>query len=396
MPSKNIKRYSYLIAILIPTFIVNPVIAGDPGTTGFNFLKIPVGARGVAMGESNVAVSEGADSIYWNPAGLAHQKNVEFYFSHNKWFEEIDHQYLSCVAPTVNVGSFGAYIYRLGMDEFQGYDANGVPNKEVDAGDWMGGVSWAKEVKSWQDSRSLSFGMTTKYIVEKLDDQSASAFAGDFGFLFKNSDRGFKGDWWDKDISLGLFAGNLGTDAEFDSDAYSLPKVYKLGLGYKRILEGQPFCSSLDFITPLDNDTYYSAGLEYYILGTIALRTGYRSECDEGSGFMAGIGVKTGICDLDYAFADYGIFGGTHRIGVSFSFAGRKAKTKPYEPVMSRKELSLLQTPDEIFKHAETLYQQGRYYEAIKEFNRVLEKEPSRWDALEMMRKANNRLQRLE
>ncbi|MCK7521899.1 MAG: hypothetical protein MZV64_31575 [Ignavibacteriales bacterium] len=41
------------------------------GISAFQFLKIGVGARGVAMGEAYVAVANDASSLFWNPAGLA-------------------------------------------------------------------------------------------------------------------------------------------------------------------------------------------------------------------------------------------------------------------------------------------------------------------------------------
>ncbi|MBS4028301.1 MAG: hypothetical protein KGZ58_06650, partial [Ignavibacteriales bacterium] len=42
------------------------------GISSFQFLKIGVGARGSAMGESFIAVVNDASALYWNPAGIAH------------------------------------------------------------------------------------------------------------------------------------------------------------------------------------------------------------------------------------------------------------------------------------------------------------------------------------
>jgi hypothetical protein len=41
------------------------------GTSSGTFLRIGVGARAVAMGETFVAVANDPSAIYWNPAGLA-------------------------------------------------------------------------------------------------------------------------------------------------------------------------------------------------------------------------------------------------------------------------------------------------------------------------------------
>lgn len=39
-------------------------------STSATFLLQSLGARGVALGESFVAVNDGIQSLYWNPAGL--------------------------------------------------------------------------------------------------------------------------------------------------------------------------------------------------------------------------------------------------------------------------------------------------------------------------------------
>ncbi|MCK5358810.1 MAG: hypothetical protein KAJ48_10475, partial [Elusimicrobiales bacterium] len=51
------------------------------GTTGGQFLELPVGARGVAMGSAQGA-AEDASAIYYNPANLAGLRGINVTFMH--------------------------------------------------------------------------------------------------------------------------------------------------------------------------------------------------------------------------------------------------------------------------------------------------------------------------
>ncbi|MBU1949760.1 MAG: hypothetical protein KJ970_02350, partial [Candidatus Eisenbacteria bacterium] len=66
----------YLLFIMF-CFLLLPVPAfgarefAKVGTIGGQFLKIPMGARPVAMGSAYVSLADDANSVFWNPAGIA-------------------------------------------------------------------------------------------------------------------------------------------------------------------------------------------------------------------------------------------------------------------------------------------------------------------------------------
>ena len=64
------------------------------GISAFQFLKIGVGARGVAMGESFVAVANDASALYWNPAGLVQLPENQVIAAHTEYVADIKHDYL--------------------------------------------------------------------------------------------------------------------------------------------------------------------------------------------------------------------------------------------------------------------------------------------------------------
>ena len=67
------------------------------GISAFQFLKIGVGARGVAMGESFVASANDVSALYWNPAGLAQAVHGEFSVGLFLWSVRIINWFMSLI-----------------------------------------------------------------------------------------------------------------------------------------------------------------------------------------------------------------------------------------------------------------------------------------------------------
>ena len=85
-------KYRILILVLVLLAMnLTLVYAGNErriGTAGAQELRIPVGARGTAMGGAVVADAHGMEAIYWNPAGLAHLGRTEAMFSHQPYIAD--------------------------------------------------------------------------------------------------------------------------------------------------------------------------------------------------------------------------------------------------------------------------------------------------------------------
>jgi hypothetical protein len=67
-----------LPATLKSVFFILLVIQG--GSRAADFLTIGYGARAVALGEAYVSLSNGPESMHWNPAGLAHTSRPSVLF----------------------------------------------------------------------------------------------------------------------------------------------------------------------------------------------------------------------------------------------------------------------------------------------------------------------------
>jgi hypothetical protein len=67
---------------------------------------------------------------------------------------------------------------------------------------------------------------------------------------------------------------------------------------------------------PTDNDMYACGGVEFGLSSAIALRAGYRSGRDIGSGLSAGLGFRLDRVGIDYAYVPYAELGDTHRFSL--------------------------------------------------------------------------------
>ncbi len=283
------------IGFLVTIFAI-PVLAGGPGTTAANFLKIGVGARATAMGGAFTALADDGTSLYWNPAGLAQIKGGELSATYNLWFEDIRQGYLGIGFPSLG-GTLGLAANYVDMGTFEGRDEAGNLTGDFTASDLELMVGYAKKIFP-----TLSLGFGAGIVQDTIDKDKESAFLANVGLLTEVS----------KLLFLGFAVQNLGSQLGSDP----LPLTLRGGLA----LRLDPFAVALDVVKPTDDDTYFCAGAEWWIGGLAALRAGYKSNQDIGSGLTVGVGFNLATVELDYAYVDYGDLGNTHRISLGFKW----------------------------------------------------------------------------
>jgi long-subunit fatty acid transport protein len=94
-------------------------VLGDQraGISTAQFLKIGVGGRAAALGESFIAISDDASALYWNPAGLAQFDKNQLIISHNIWVVDINHDFIGVVYHLDSDNTFGASLTAVTMDD---------------------------------------------------------------------------------------------------------------------------------------------------------------------------------------------------------------------------------------------------------------------------------------
>ncbi len=331
--------------------------AAGVGTTGADFLLIPVGPRQVAMGDQGAALSDDGFSMYYNPAGIAMLQRQEIDLLYNQWVQGVSQQYLAYVYPDLAGGSLGASLNVLRVDPFQGYDNSGVQTSQVTAQDISPSLAYAHSVWGGRNPEDfgLAAGLSAQYIRENLESNVASGYAGNAGLLAHFP---FKETY----LQAGLAVQNVGSGLSYYGRRPALPETYSLGLSAMTKRWGTPLTLSVEGRKSLDLTPSFSVGAEYWLNSLFALRVGYETANDLGPGIRAGMGLRIRDVQFDYAMSIMGDFGLTHRVGLTYRFGAPSG-----------------------IDRAKRLLEKKRYAEAVLEVNRVLERDPQNKPARELL-----------
>ncbi len=309
------------------------------GTAGFQTLKLGIGARAAAVGESFVAMADDPTAAYWNPAGLARQ-GLGVHVSTIDWPADI-----SVNSVIVNIPSpMGSFAFQATMMQ-SGYmierteflpEGNG---KVFNATEQVFGLSYARALTD-----RFSFGITGKYLRQDLADYDDATWAFDVGTLYRVTPK----------LTMGMSAQNFGPDlgytynndgdGETDEDPLDqidndldglvdedgpealepLPLMFQVGVAYTLYESGpSKLVTSLKGLHFNDNREEVAVGGEYSVMEMLFLRGGYRFYRDVGN-WTAGVGVQIPLAQngvsVDYAYSELGHLSQAHRASLTLQF----------------------------------------------------------------------------
>jgi len=290
------------VLIAISICVIGLVYAG-PGDAGAAFLKIPVDARIIGIGEAGAAYIDKASALYYNPAGLGKIETIDLLFTHNEWLLGMNHEYLAMAFNLKKLGTFGIAFNYWGSGSIQGVTIRGdtIPGYYFSASDWTLNLGYGKNFQN------ISLGIGFKFLSEKNESLSTSAMASDLGIMYKLPIKG---------LVTGLSITNIGTSVKLDKESFSLPIMLRMGWKYSLY----NFSFAQDLIVTNSDNISLASGAEYTIAEILLLRLGYKTGPSyEGfSGLRCGIGIMTKGIGIDYAFVPYGSLGVSHRFTISF------------------------------------------------------------------------------
>ena len=215
------------------------------GRTAAEFLSLNLGARSSSMGGAFTSIAVGAEAVYWNPAGITQSNRGEITVSHISLFQDINLEYGAGVVQVNKNISLSAFIIYLGYGTIEGYDESGGSIGDLSAYDLSLGFGGAYMVND-----KISVGTNLKYINEKLDQVSGSAFAIDFGVKFT-----------EQKYSIAAVVRNLGTKIKFENVEERLPLSASLGITGKFF--NNQMLSSIEFEKRAYGNSFIKSGLEY-------------------------------------------------------------------------------------------------------------------------------------
>jgi hypothetical protein len=314
--SFSVLSASSLRAQLMPT-----LGAQRAGTAGVEFLKIGVGARAGAMGESFVAIANDASALYWNPAGISQFTDDQVIFSHTAWLVDIQHEFLGAV-------------YHLSPDDAVGFSITTLHTEDMPVttelqplgdgtyfhyGDVAVGLTYSRKLTS-----QFSFGGTVRYFEETLDVLKMRGTVIDFGTYYWTGLGSLRfsavvsnfGNEVSPSGNVSMLDGSTTTQFQ----RFAPPTMFRFGFAF------EPYQDSKNSVTasaqlnhPNDNSENVSLGAEYQYMKTFFVRGGYKMNADE-EGFSVGVGVAASLnlfsLSLDYGYAPFKNLGGVHRISM--------------------------------------------------------------------------------
>ena len=299
-----------------------PVLGGQrAGISTAQFLKIGVGGRAAALGESFIAISDDASALYWNPAGLVQFKKNQVMFSHNIWLVDINHDFIGIVYHLDGDNTFGASLTALTTDDMP-VTTEYAP---FGTGEYFGfsdvaiSISYARKM-----TEQFSFGGTVKYIEETLDKLKMRGVMIDLGTYYKT---GLGSSRFA--VTVSNFGAELAPDGEVvlignrkqsEWQSFAPPTIFRIGFAIEPYeSEEHRVTTSIQLNHPNDNSENVVLGVEYAWQKMLFFRGGYKFNVDEQNySFGAGLNVPISIAEftLDYAFANFERLGSTHRFSI--------------------------------------------------------------------------------
>jgi hypothetical protein len=341
------------------------------GGVSAEFLQFGASARGMALGGAFGTIADDVSAMHYNPAGLTFMDGAEVALTIMPYFADTNYYWTGLAFPFSD-GDFGLGFY-LGRFGFGNQpvtteaDPEGTSGLEYGVNEVVAGLSFAHAFID-----RFSAGATVKFISDdlatgSLGGASATTFAFDLGVNF-HSELG------NRPIFLSFVVQNLGgslshsgealyfTDvnastadpqvpdqrvdppaAETRSDAYPLPRLFRVGLNYD-IISSEAHRLSLmgEFVEPNNNKAFFGFGGEYaYDAPTVPIGVGLRGSyttnpdnnidgaieaSGQGSdGLAFGGGLYYRIADryrlqFDYTYRHLGVLGSADVFSVTLGF----------------------------------------------------------------------------
>ena len=312
------------------------------GTTGAQFLKFPVTARGASLGNGLIVKVNDASAVFCNPAGLARIKGVSAFYTHTMLYMGMNLDAASAVYNIPSIGNIGVnFVYFSSGDmEETTVDQQYGTGEMFRFTDMALGVSYARMI-----TNRFNIGFNFRYIHENLaaglgsgDEFQAKNWSTDIGVLYFTD---FKG------LSLGMNIKNFGPElrpggtyqdwdngvpvmdlsdptkiAKNEYRTYHMPLTFQIGIGMEPYNAGSHKLTVFTVLEhPNDNVEVFNLAGEYvYNIPNIelAVRTGYSFGHDI-KGLTFGGGILFQGFQLDYALVDYGLLDYVNTFSITFN-----------------------------------------------------------------------------
>ncbi len=306
--------------IILSLFVCSAAVAQSyPGS----FSRIGLNAKGMALGNSISAMTEGNVYTYYNPALASFQEGGDV--SGSVSLLSLDRQlnvitYTQGLKPTAG---FSVGLINANVSNIDGRDADGVHTSTLSTNEYLAFFSFSN-----QFTPGLSLGLSLKmYYYNLYSGMTATGLGFDFGGLYKVTGA----------LSVGVVVTDVGVQYHWDSSNLygtdgsnfisKFPHVLKVGASYDFPILNSVLSAEYD--SGPSSLSGFRAGVEYAPLAILVIRAGISTSNQLHLGTVVtpsfGFGAKIGFLDftpeINYAyvsepFTPYG----TQTISLMFGF----------------------------------------------------------------------------
>ncbi len=260
------------------------------------FEDMESGARPEALGSAFTAISDDANAIHFNPAGLFFVTERQLTAFYKSPYGVVNNATFNAVIPT----SYGAFGFSLQGIYVKGEETN------------IEGESLGEKTLESEKAVTLSYGNALNedllfgcsivgYQLTQTRFGTANTFGVDLGLLADIYDR------W----RLGFFAHNINSPTLGAEIKHNLPRLLSVGVSF---IPFDGVISSIDLSKEVGKDTRFSFGQEYRIMENLVLRAGVSTEPIRAS-FGIGLSFKRFV--FDYSVLNHEVLPMTHIFGVT-------------------------------------------------------------------------------
>jgi len=326
------------------------------GTTALPWLRLPVGARNVALGGHSLTTDEDASAQIANPAAVTLAQHPDYALSHAEILGEFRLEHLCLAMPWRFGGHLGLTLGALFTGQFDYARTIDEEEAHPSASDLLAGAAFGR---SFFEDR-LAFGIRLDLYRSAIEE--VSAYGGGLGL---GSTLSLGMDW-----RLALALRHLGPGMAYNtpgSEMQTQPMLWNVEIGKPMALDGWSAQAGAE--QDAGGVLRYYGGGEWLFRDLLLFRGGYEGSTQDHelgllTGLSAGLGVRWDAVTIDYGFKYLGLLGSYHAVGLSYS---RKLKDR--------------RSDDFLLKKAQASYAEGDYHRALKLTRKALNYNPRNYKA---------------
>lgn len=356
-----------IILMLLPA--VSGLAQSDGLDSPFSF---GAGARELALGESDLANCSPYTATFWNPAALNSTQKLNLGMFHTQLYEPgINYSYLGLAYPTIDFGTVGVGVFRLGVNDIEKRDENNLLTGSFNDSRMAFYLSYGRSI------RGYDVGVSAMIEHHSIDEYSSTSSPGLNVSLSRKFHPGFAPV---PQIDLCLASRNLiKPNMRLVSETMSYPNSVNFGLTFRFIPSqnlNQHFNLSSSIKKSSSSEAEYSFGVEYCLFDALNLRGSIHDES-----FSFGAGVKFKFASFDYALVERDL-DNLHMFSFNMSFGmtldqKRKIREQRKEQEFERMMNENLDNRnskmiEQLFHNADDALREDNYEKAISLYDRGL------------------------